>query len=161
MATQTQARLDPAIFRLPVDRIRQGYYSDAYFVYTKQTLEAEGHHPHVTMQVFQKKESVLGGIDEALAILKLCSGREDNGTWSEVQAYSASNTYTWTPSAGDVGDHAVRVSVRNSGSNGLGAGLPLAVSCARQIAACASASPARRVNRSARGVPASASAHAR
>src|SRR5947209_7133490 len=81
MATQTQARLDPAIFRLPVDRIRQGYYSDAYFVYTKQTLEAEGHHPHVTMQVFQKKESVLGGIDEALAILKLCSGREDNGTW--------------------------------------------------------------------------------
>ena len=82
MATQTQARLDPAIFRLPVDRIRQGYYSDAYFVYTKQTLEAEGHHPHVTMQVFQKKESVLGGIDEAIAILKLCSGRQaDDGTW--------------------------------------------------------------------------------
>jgi len=26
MATQTQARLDPAIFRLPVERIRQGYY---------------------------------------------------------------------------------------------------------------------------------------
>jgi nicotinate phosphoribosyltransferase len=83
MATQTQARLDPAIFRLPVDRIRQGYYSDAYFVYTKQTLEAEGHHPHVTMQVFQKRDSVLGGIDEALAILKLCSGREaEDGTWT-------------------------------------------------------------------------------
>jgi nicotinate phosphoribosyltransferase len=82
MATQTQARLDPAIFRLPVDRIRQGYYSDAYFVYTKQTLEAEGHHPHVTMQIFQKKESVLGGIDEAIAILKLCAGREgDDGAW--------------------------------------------------------------------------------
>jgi nicotinate phosphoribosyltransferase len=82
MATQTQARLDPAIFRLPVDRIRQGYYSDAYFVYTKETLEAEGHHPHVTMQVFQKKESVLGGIDEAIAILKLCAGREgEDGAW--------------------------------------------------------------------------------
>ncbi len=82
MATQIQARLDPAIFRLPVDRIRQGYYSDAYFVYTKQTLEAEGHHPHVTMQVFQKKESVLGGIDEAIAILKLCSGRQaEDGRW--------------------------------------------------------------------------------
>jgi nicotinate phosphoribosyltransferase len=82
MATQTQSRLDPAIFRLPVDRIRQGYYSDAYFVYTKETLEAEGHHPHVTMQVFQKRESVLGGIDEAIAILKLCSGREgDDGSW--------------------------------------------------------------------------------
>jgi nicotinate phosphoribosyltransferase len=82
MATQTQARLDAAIFRLPVERIRRGYYSDAYFVYTKQTLEAEGHHPHVTMQVFQKKESVLGGIDEAIAILKLCAGREaPDGTW--------------------------------------------------------------------------------
>jgi nicotinate phosphoribosyltransferase len=82
MATQTQARLDPAIFRLPVDRIRQGYYSDAYFVYTKETLEDEGHLPRVTMQVFQKKESVLGGIDEAIAILKLCSGREGpDGTW--------------------------------------------------------------------------------
>ncbi|HKO28155.1 MAG TPA: quinolinate phosphoribosyl transferase [Solirubrobacteraceae bacterium] len=82
MATQTQSRLDPAIFRLPVDRIRQGYYSDAYFVYTKETLESEGHHPHVTMQVFQKRESVLGGIDEAIAILKLCSGRAaPDGSW--------------------------------------------------------------------------------
>src|SRR5438067_2819550 len=81
MATQTEQRLDPAIFRLPVDRIRRGYYSDAYFVYTKQTLEDEGRHPHVTMQVFQKKESVLGGIDEAIAILKLCSGHDDQGAW--------------------------------------------------------------------------------
>ncbi|HUA49399.1 MAG TPA: quinolinate phosphoribosyl transferase [Solirubrobacteraceae bacterium] len=81
MATQTTTRLDPAIFRLPVERIRQGYYSDAYFVYTKSVLEAERHHPHVTMQVFQKKDSVLGGIDEALAVLKLCSGYEQGGTW--------------------------------------------------------------------------------
>jgi nicotinate phosphoribosyltransferase len=82
MATQTQSRLHPAIFRLPVDRIRQGYYSDAYFVYTKETLEQEGHQPRVTMQVFQKRESVLGGIDEAIAILKLCSGRAGpDGTW--------------------------------------------------------------------------------
>ncbi|HTU85178.1 MAG TPA: quinolinate phosphoribosyl transferase [Solirubrobacteraceae bacterium] len=81
MATQTQSRLDPAIFRLPVDRIRQGYYSDAYFVYTKELLEAEGHNPRVTMQVFQKQDSVLGGIDEAIAVLKLCSGRDHEGTW--------------------------------------------------------------------------------
>jgi len=81
MATQTTTRLDPAIFRLPVDRIRQGYYSDAYFVYTKSLLEAEGHRPHVTMQVFQKKDSVLGGIDEAIAVLKLCTGHEQDGTW--------------------------------------------------------------------------------
>ncbi len=42
MATRVSARLDPDIFRLPVERIRAGYYSDAYFVYTKQLLEAEG-----------------------------------------------------------------------------------------------------------------------
>ena len=47
-ATQVSTRLDPAIFRLPVDRIREGYYSDAYFVYTKTLLEAEGEHPRVT-----------------------------------------------------------------------------------------------------------------
>jgi nicotinate phosphoribosyltransferase len=82
MATELSTRLDPAIFRLPVDRIRQGYYSDQYFVYTKALLEAEDHHPHVLMQVFQKKDSVLGGVDEAIAILKLCSGREaQDGTW--------------------------------------------------------------------------------
>src|SRR5947209_8838242 len=83
MATEVthRTRLDPAIFRLPVDRIRHGYYSDAYFAYTKQVLEAEGHHPRVTMQVFQKHDSMLGGIDEAVAVLKLCSGGDDGGTW--------------------------------------------------------------------------------
>src|SRR5437868_3456691 len=83
MATQACARqrLDPDIFRLPVDRIRSGYYSDAYFVYTKQLLEADDRHPHVTMQVFQKQESVLGGIDEAIAILRLGSGHQREDEW--------------------------------------------------------------------------------
>ena len=81
MATQISTRLDPSIFRLPVDRIRQGYYSDQYFVYTKELLEAEAHHPRVVMQVFQKKDSVLGGIDEAIAVLKLCAGHQEDGVW--------------------------------------------------------------------------------
>jgi len=83
MASMAPARqrLDPEIFRLPVDRIRRGYYSDAYFVYTKQLLEEQDHHPRVTMQVFQKHDSVLGGIDEAIAILKLCAGYEDGDDW--------------------------------------------------------------------------------
>jgi nicotinate phosphoribosyltransferase len=81
MATQVSARLDPEIFRLPVQRIREGYYSDAYFVHTKSLLEAENHHPRVTMQVFQKRDSVLGGIDETIAILKTCSGHEQDGGW--------------------------------------------------------------------------------
>ena len=54
-------RLDPAIFRLPEVRIREGYYSDAYFNFTKELLEAEDHRPRVLMQVFQKQQSLLGG----------------------------------------------------------------------------------------------------
>jgi nicotinate phosphoribosyltransferase len=81
MSTTVTTRLDPEIFRLPVGRIRDGYYSDAYFVLTKQLLEDEGEHPHVTMQVFQKQTTILGGIDEAIAILKLCSGRRVDGEW--------------------------------------------------------------------------------
>jgi nicotinate phosphoribosyltransferase len=64
-----------------VDRIREGHYSDAYFVLTKSLLEAEGEHPHVTMQVFQREDSVLGGIDEALAILKTSAGHLESGEW--------------------------------------------------------------------------------
>jgi nicotinate phosphoribosyltransferase len=50
-------------------------------VLTRSLLEAEGDHPHVTMQVFQKEQSILGGIDEAIAVLKLCSGHAENGEW--------------------------------------------------------------------------------
>src|SRR3954447_3075879 len=84
MASQAERqRLDPTVFRLPVERIRPGYYSDAYFNYTKELLEEESRHPRVTMQVFQKEHSLLGGIDEAIAVLKLCSGREDGGEWGD------------------------------------------------------------------------------
>src|SRR5689334_7814443 len=74
-------RLDPAIFRLPEVRIREGYYSDAYFNFTKELLEAENHRPRVLMQVFQKRESLLGGIDEAVAIIRRCAGQYSDGRW--------------------------------------------------------------------------------
>ena len=90
MTTRVSDRLDPAIFRLPLEKLRAGYYSDAYFVYTKRLLEAEDFHPRVLVQVFQKHESVLGGIDEAIAILRTCSGREASGGewvdgWGEME----------------------------------------------------------------------------
>ena len=82
VSTGQQERLSPAVFRLPVEKIRDGYYSDAYFNYTKELLDADDHHPHVVMQVFQRKESILGGIDEALAVLRQCSGhRGEDGKW--------------------------------------------------------------------------------
>src|SRR5450631_68793 len=74
-------RLAPATFALPVDKMRSGYYSDAYFTFSREVLEHDGHRPRVLMQVFQRDDSVLGGIDEALAILRLCSGRDVDGRW--------------------------------------------------------------------------------
>jgi nicotinate phosphoribosyltransferase len=72
--TRTEGRRLPAeIFDLPVEKMREGYYTDAYFNYTRTALLADGRHPRVVMQVFQKKDSVLGGMDEAIAVLKLCS----------------------------------------------------------------------------------------
>ena len=67
-----ESRLDPAIFHLPVERMREGYYSDKYFVYARDVLQADRHDPIVTMQVFQKRHAWLGGVDEAIAVLKLC-----------------------------------------------------------------------------------------
>ncbi len=68
-------RLDPAILNLPVEKMRDGYYSDTYFNRAREILEADRYHPRVRMQVFQRNHAVLCGIDEAIAILKLCSGR--------------------------------------------------------------------------------------
>ena len=65
-------RLDPGIFQFPVERMKAGYYSDKYFVRTRDLLIADGHDPVVTMQVFQKHRAWVAGTDEAVAILKLC-----------------------------------------------------------------------------------------
>jgi nicotinate phosphoribosyltransferase len=77
-------RLAAEVFRLPVEKIRGAYYSDTYFALTKELLEAEGRLPQVTMQVFAKREGLLGGIDEAIALLRLCSGRRlADGSWED------------------------------------------------------------------------------
>jgi len=59
-------------FQLPVERMRAGYYSDKYFVRTRDVLAASGRNPRVVMQVFQKQDAWLGGVDEAIAVLRLC-----------------------------------------------------------------------------------------
>jgi nicotinate phosphoribosyltransferase len=69
----TRKRLDPAVFDLPVEKMRAGYYTDAYFNHTRATLLQDGRRPNVVMQVFQKNRAYLGGMDEAIAILKLCA----------------------------------------------------------------------------------------
>jgi len=71
--TTTRKRLDPSVFDLPVEKMRAGWYTDAYFNYTREALRYDGRKPHVLMQVFQKRHAYLGGMDEAIAILKLCA----------------------------------------------------------------------------------------
>jgi nicotinate phosphoribosyltransferase len=104
-SAQTRERLDPEVFRLPVERIRQGYYSDAYFNFTRDLLVDQGRHPQVTVQVFQKQHSVLGGIDEAIAVLKLCA---DDWTGLEVRAlHEADEIEPWEPVLQIDGDYSL------------------------------------------------------
>jgi nicotinate phosphoribosyltransferase len=80
---RTIDRLPPEIFDLPVEKMREGYYADAYFNHARATLMQDGRHPRVVLQVFQKKDAWLGGMDEAIAILKLCSH-----DWDELTVHA-------------------------------------------------------------------------
>jgi hypothetical protein len=70
---EPRRRLPPEIFELPVEKLREGWYTDAYFNHTRATLLADGRYPRVVMQIFQKRDAYLGGMDEAIAILKLAA----------------------------------------------------------------------------------------
>jgi nicotinate phosphoribosyltransferase len=72
-AQRPRERLSPEVFDLPVEKMREGYYTDAYFNHTRDALLADGRRPRVVMQVFQREEAMLGGVDESIAVLKLCS----------------------------------------------------------------------------------------
>jgi nicotinate phosphoribosyltransferase len=80
---RTAERVPPERFHLPVERLRAGYYSDKYFVRTRDVLVQAGRDPHVTMQVFQKQAGWLGGVDEAIAILKTCLS--PGYRWSDLE----------------------------------------------------------------------------
>lgn len=64
-------RLKPAVFRLPVQKIKSGWYSDKYFIRTREVLLKDNRHPDVVMQVFGREESIVCGLDEAIAVLRL------------------------------------------------------------------------------------------
>src|SRR5262249_13197533 len=74
MAVQERVRgkrLPPEIFDLPLEKMAQGYYTDAYFNHTRATLLADDRHPRVLMQIHQRKQALAAGIAEAIAIPKL------------------------------------------------------------------------------------------
>ncbi len=58
----------------PDSRLKKGYYSDMYFNRTKEVLEKDGYHPIVRMQIFQKKDAVLCGVDESIVNMKVALG---------------------------------------------------------------------------------------
>jgi nicotinate phosphoribosyltransferase len=76
-------RVPPERFQLPVERLRDGYYSDKYFVRTRDVFMRTGHSPRVTLQFFQRQVATLGGMDEAIAILKTCLTQ--GYTWADVE----------------------------------------------------------------------------
>jgi nicotinate phosphoribosyltransferase len=104
MAQTTRAtRLPPEIFDLPVEKMRAGWYTDAYFNHARETLLADGRRPHVVMQVFQKKHAWLGGVDEAIAVLKLCA--RDGGDLEIRALYEGDAIEPWEPVMTIEGDY--------------------------------------------------------
>jgi nicotinate phosphoribosyltransferase len=65
-------RIEPAAFDLPVERIRRGFYTDVYFVRARTIIQQDKPSPVVLMQFTGKNEGWLSGIDESIAVLKLC-----------------------------------------------------------------------------------------
>jgi nicotinate phosphoribosyltransferase len=63
--------------------MRSGYYSDKYFARAREILLRDHYRPRVTMQVFGKVHAFLGGIDEAIAILRLCAIE-----WDDLEVYA-------------------------------------------------------------------------
>jgi nicotinate phosphoribosyltransferase len=98
-------RLDPSVFRLNVDRIKEGYYSDVYFNRTVDVLRADQRHPQVLMQVFQKQNAVVGGMDEAIAIVKLCS--EDFSQLRVHALYDGDEVSPWETAMTIEGDYSL------------------------------------------------------
>ena len=93
MPPRRRRRVDPALFELPVDRIRAGEFSDVYFNRARAALQADGRRAHVTWQVTTKRAGWLGGIDEAVALLKLCS--DDVGALDIQALYEGDRVDAW------------------------------------------------------------------
>jgi nicotinate phosphoribosyltransferase len=76
-------RLDASSFELPADELRRGVFSHATAVWARDVLLADDRSPLVTVQFASEQSGLLGGIDEALAVLKV--GVED---WSQLTVHA-------------------------------------------------------------------------
>jgi len=104
MPPRRRKRIDPALFALPVEAIRAGTYSDASLVRSRAALRATGRVARVTWQLSARSAGWLGGIDEAVALLKLCG---DDFAALEVHAlYEGDRIEAWDSVLVVEGDYA-------------------------------------------------------
>jgi nicotinate phosphoribosyltransferase len=74
MKNSNYKRLHPNLFKVPIDKVRMGYYTDKYFTRFVEVLKKDKKDIDVVYQFFPRKDSIIVGIDEALAILKYGTG---------------------------------------------------------------------------------------
>ena len=73
MPPRRRKRLDAGVFNLPVEELKEGRYTDRYSVRAREVLLADGKSPRALVQVSCTRDAFIGGVDEAIAILRLCS----------------------------------------------------------------------------------------
>jgi len=71
-------RLPIENFKFPVEKIKAGYYSDAYFIRSQEILNGDNHHPRVLMQIFPRADVVLCGVEETISLIKQCAHHPEN-----------------------------------------------------------------------------------
>src|SRR5471030_1023100 len=93
MAPRRKRRIDPVLFELPVERIKAGDFTDVYLNRARAALLAADRKAHVTWQLSAKQAGWIGGIDEAVALFKLCS---DDFASLEIHAlYEGDHVEPW------------------------------------------------------------------
>jgi nicotinate phosphoribosyltransferase len=126
MSIFNHKRLTDQVFKLDVERMRQGWYSDKYFENVHRmltSLAASGYcydgqfaretshdlgqfdvgNVNVEMQFFtrRKGKTLVVGVDKALAMLRHCSGYWENGDFAPRQGDFAPRQGDFAPRQGD------------------------------------------------------------
>src|SRR5258706_7158688 len=84
-----------------IEKIRRGFYSAVYYNRTQQILIQKKNLKIVTMQIFQKNNAVLCGVNQVIALLKTAAGYFENnnwvGRWNELHVETLSDGDTINP----------------------------------------------------------------
>ena len=111
MSARRRKRLDPAVFQLPVERLRAGEFSDQYMAMAASVLKTARRNPRVRMQVTAKHGGWISGIDETIAILKLCV--DDFGALDVNALYEGDLIQAWDTVMTIEGDYAAFAHLEN------------------------------------------------